>query len=673
MVAATKELCGQQIALSTTSDTLHASEYLGSMDAQETDPESNHITIPSNANPGQTYYIGIIADYDNDVPNEYSESNNNDGTPVAVTINQPPRPDLIVSSVTGANYSYYVGDKISATATIKNDGNGSAGSSHLDYYLGTSSNKTYKYIEEGSIGSLNSNENDTDIINWPYWTIPEDVPGGTYCVWVKADSRNEVSEGSNETNNWNRSTYFTITSHKGNLNITVQDQNGSSVNGAEVKRYTNSWEYIDSKTTDPSGVASWTNIDVGGYKLEACYNAEYWVNGSATVDPNLTTNMTLQRNEPYGCDFKVYNANTGGDVTNGTVVTGTPLRYEVKVRNSSPVSRTVRVNFWLDRNQASSYDFYQTSSSQSVSSGGGTKTFIFNFTPTSTGTYFRRFEVETNVNSNYAKTDSWAWGNAFSCTSTSDNAQIVSFTPPTGQKERGDQVTATVRVKNTGTTTRKFWVGLSFAEEWVDVDETPGPWPEGWYDVRPQQTDSLSSQDWEDVQFVFIIPPTSPSGIYTARAAIWNGYDANIHKMSEPRYAKSDLQSFTLDEYSNPAGPLVDQLMDIVTFVKFDELRFGDMAQRYHGSPGGQCEKILLYFKTMADGVISGIPIQAGGSLLIDLADVLRVTPEGNGIAEGEDERWVTAWIDVKGGIAETATGINIDMGLLVCSSGKPA
>ena len=88
-------------------------------------------------------------------------------------------------------------------------------------------------------------------------------------------------------------------------------------------------------------------------------------------------------------------------------------------------------------------------------------------------------------------------------------------------------MTATVRVKNTGTTTRKFWVGLSFAEELVNVDETPGPWPEGWYDVRPQQTASLSPQEWEDIQFDFIIPPTSPKGTYTARTAIWNGYDAD--------------------------------------------------------------------------------------------------------------------------------------------------
>lgn len=197
----------------------------------------------------------------------------------------------------------------------------------------------------------------------------------------------------------------------GNLNVTVKNQNGSNISGAQVSRYTSNWTPIDEKTTNSSGVVSWSNINAGSYKLEAYYNGEYWINDSVTITAGSTASKTLQRNEPYAYDFKVYNGST--DVTGANVAAGTALRYEVKIRNSSPVSRTVRVKLWTDRNKASSYDFYQTSSSQSVSSSGGIKTFSFYHTPTSTGTYYRQMRVETYVNSNWVKTDSWVWGTAF--------------------------------------------------------------------------------------------------------------------------------------------------------------------------------------------------------------------------------------------------------------------
>ena len=98
--------------------------------------------------------------------------------------------------------------------------------------------------------------------------------------------------------------------------------------------------------------------------------------------------------------------------------------------------------------------------------------------------------------------------------------------------------------------------------------------------------------------------------------------------------------------------------MDIVAFVKFDELRFGDMATRYNASVGGQSEKVLLYFRITADGTLFGVPVKGGGSLLIDLADFYRITPEGS------DEDWVTVWIDVEGGLKASATGLDVDMGI---------
>ncbi|MBI4307637.1 MAG: LEPR-XLL domain-containing protein, partial [Chloroflexi bacterium] len=126
-----------------------------------------------------------------------------------VTVNYP-EPDLIVSAVTGTSSSYNVGEKINATATIKNQGQGTASGSNLKYYLGTSdgTNKTYRYIEEGSVGSLAYNATANDQINFG-WTIPSDVAEGSYRVWVQADSSGTVGE-SNEGNNWGSSSSFSI-------------------------------------------------------------------------------------------------------------------------------------------------------------------------------------------------------------------------------------------------------------------------------------------------------------------------------------------------------------------------------------------------------------------------------------------------------------------------------
>jgi PKD repeat protein len=210
----------------------------------------------------------------------------------------------------------------------------------------------------------------------------------------------------------------------GSLDVTVKNQNGSLTSNAQVMRYAANGSYIDSKPTNASGMANWADIETGDYKLTASYNGELWVSDEVSVSRGPATSKTLQRVEPYAFDFKVYNANNNQDVTGLSVGVGTPLRYQVKVRNSSPVDRDVRVLLQADRDQASPYDFENTSSSQAVRANGGTKTFTFNNTPSSIGTYYRSFEIQTAID-NYTKTDSWAWGNAVSVSSNTARGTIT--------------------------------------------------------------------------------------------------------------------------------------------------------------------------------------------------------------------------------------------------------
>jgi len=140
-----------------------------------------------------------------------------------------PKPDLDVTQVVDTLSSYNVGSKINAKVTIKNVGEASAGSSKLYYYLGSTSGSEstgpstqYKAIQQGSISSLSVDQSATDIIgNWITggWTIPPDVSTGTYRIWVKADSSNQVAE-SDENNNWGCSASFTITAPMPDFSIT---------------------------------------------------------------------------------------------------------------------------------------------------------------------------------------------------------------------------------------------------------------------------------------------------------------------------------------------------------------------------------------------------------------------------------------------------------------------
>jgi len=235
-------------------------------------------TIPSDVTPGTTYYVWALADATNSVTE--SDENNNWRQSPGFTINFP---DLTVQSVTGTASSYNVGEKINATATIKNQGNASAGASNLKYYFGTASDQTYRYIEDGSVGSLSIGATATDVINWGGWTIPSDIPEGTYYIWVQADSSNNVSE-SNEDNNWNKSASFTIywpkpdlvvqsvTGTKSSYNLeekiyataTIKNQGPGSAESSKIKYYLGTatdktWKYIQDGDIGPLGASAVEN------------------------------------------------------------------------------------------------------------------------------------------------------------------------------------------------------------------------------------------------------------------------------------------------------------------------------------------------------------------------------------------------------------------------------
>ena len=199
----------------------------------------------------------------------------------------------------------------------------------------------------------------------------------------------------------------------GAISVTVKDVDGNLFTGAaSVSRYNSSFVFLDSKSTS-GGVASWPNVPTGIYNLEVYSNGEFWGAAQATVTQGNTTNVTIQRTEPYATAFVTKLGLT--DVTGGTIPAESSLSHEVTVRNSTAVSQSVRVLLRVDRSKSNPYDFEETSTARTISSGS-TRTFSFNHTPTTAGTYYRSLEVQTSVSGTWVKTDSWAWGEPLTVT-----------------------------------------------------------------------------------------------------------------------------------------------------------------------------------------------------------------------------------------------------------------
>lgn len=199
----------------------------------------------------------------------------------------------------------------------------------------------------------------------------------------------------------------------GAISVTVKDVNGNVFTGpAAVSRYNSSFVLLDSKSTS-GGVASWSNVPTGTYNLEVYSNGEFWGAAQTTVTQGNTSNVTIQRNEPYATAFVTKLGST--DVTGGTVLAESSLSHEVTVRNATAVSQSARVLLRVDRSQSSAYDFEGTSASQTINSGS-TKTFSFSHTPVTPGIYYRYLEVQTLVSGTWVKTDTYDWGQPLTVT-----------------------------------------------------------------------------------------------------------------------------------------------------------------------------------------------------------------------------------------------------------------
>lgn len=175
---------------------------VGSLDAGASPHTcSGAIMLPWEIEPG-TYYLGAYAD-ENEAVTESDETNNGAATSHTLTITDSSEqlPDLVVTSVTSPSTGTAGGD-IDVTSTLSNQGDASAASSRLGYYLSTDDTIT---LADQAIGTWGCDipglavgeayDNCTVAI-----TLPSDIASGTYYLGAYADRNEEVTE-SDETNN----------------------------------------------------------------------------------------------------------------------------------------------------------------------------------------------------------------------------------------------------------------------------------------------------------------------------------------------------------------------------------------------------------------------------------------------------------------------------------------
>ena len=317
-------------------------------------------------------------------------------------VNTIPKPDLIVEKIEldPVKTTYYVGDEVQISTQIKNVGAADyPGVININYYLNGNLFDTDNLSNGLGSGTSDPLGEKSD---------PFNLFGGSNTIKVEVVYNNNIPEIS-ESNNIEEFALY-VENVTGGLKATVQNQNAVVIEGATVKLYDDNWNPMGSsydRTTNSSGEAYWTDLDSKDYHLEAYYNGEYWVNDVINIIPYIQNPIILKRNEPYALDFKVKISNTSENITGETTHVNVPLTYEIHIINESHVARKVKAKLWLNANN------YYDEDNETISENGGEHIFLFYHTPTEAGTFNRRLEIETYVNDEYTKTDSWGWSQAY--------------------------------------------------------------------------------------------------------------------------------------------------------------------------------------------------------------------------------------------------------------------
>ncbi len=151
-------------------------------------------TFDFSLHPG-TWYLYVFIDYTGIIP-EDNESNNYSVGVGGVRLDIP-GPNLVC---TGLNWTYSITHQLDITCIVKNNGNASAGSSILGFYL----SDYYFTVSDAKLGDVpvfSLPPGATSIKTFSVSDVCDYVPNGIWLVYVRVDETNavaELDEGGNE-------------------------------------------------------------------------------------------------------------------------------------------------------------------------------------------------------------------------------------------------------------------------------------------------------------------------------------------------------------------------------------------------------------------------------------------------------------------------------------------
>jgi len=246
--------------------------------------------------PAGNYYVGLIADSGNTVT-ESNENNNVScvSSSASITIEDQTEPDIIISAKSVNSTNVACGSSISASATVKNNGDASTGEgSYMGYYLSTNTTlgASDTYLTNDYVGTLapNAISSESAVLN-----IPAATAAGNYYILFVADYQKVITESNENNNVAYQAITVTCVAPKPDLIISVKSLNSTNVacgnsvsasatvknNGdASTGRYSYLGYYLSSNTT----------LDATDALLAADY--------VTTLGANATSNQSAVLNIP---------------------------------------------------------------------------------------------------------------------------------------------------------------------------------------------------------------------------------------------------------------------------------------------------------------------------------------------------------------------------------------
>ena len=267
----------------TRSDTALGTAAIAGLAGSGSNSQSVELTAPSS--PG-TYYFGACVD---PVTDESDTTNNcSDSVPVTVPVPEPKRPDLVVTSPRVSDSGPAAGAQFTLSATVRNDGEGTAAATTLRYYRSTDATITRSdtALETVAIAGLAGSGSSSQSVELTAPSSP-----GTYYYGACVDP---VTDESDTTNNCSTSVRVDVPEpvaqsvevtprqvtlaalgNTAELTARVLDAQGNEIPGEAVSWYSRSPEVA---TVDAAGMV--TAVANGRAKVVASASG---VSGVTTV------------------------------------------------------------------------------------------------------------------------------------------------------------------------------------------------------------------------------------------------------------------------------------------------------------------------------------------------------------------------------------------------------